>query len=72
MKIEFQTDNGETLTPLEVANALINHTTHYEASKLLFSLLPEGDYKSFDFDELEQIAEHLLVYCKHNKKDGNE
>lgn len=72
MKIEFHADNGEEITPIEVANALINHTTHNEVSKLLLLIIPKEDYKTFDSDELEQIAEHLLVYCKHNKKGGNE
>ena len=52
------------LTPIEVAKYLINHTTHADA--VLF--LPERDVNTFSVDELEQIAEHLLVYCKHNRE----
>ena len=26
------------------------------------------DRNVYDIDDLEQIAEHLLVYCKHNKE----
>ena len=27
------------------------------------------DKDIYDIDDLEQIAEHLLVYCKHNRED---
>lgn len=27
------------------------------------------DRDVYDIDDLEQIAEHLLVYCKHNRED---
>ena len=68
MRIEFHADNCEMLTPIEVANALINHTTHYEANKICPSLIPEGDAKTFTYDELSELAEYLLVYCKYNNK----
>ena len=68
MRIEFHADNCEMLTPIEVANALINHTTHYEANKICPSLIPEGDVKTFTYDELSELAEYLLVYCKYNSK----
>ena len=68
MRIEFHADNFEMLTPIEVANALINHTTHYEANKICPSLIPEGDAKTFTYDELSELAEYLLVYCKYNNK----
>ena len=70
MKINFISEHEEALTPIEVANALITHTTHYEANKYIPSILTEGDYQTFDAEDLEQIAEHLLVYCKHNKEGG--
>lgn len=54
----------DTSTPLDCANSLINHLTHLEA----FLIAPERDEKTFTIDDLEQIAEHLLVYCKHNKE----
>ncbi len=68
MRIEFHADNCEMLTPIEVANALINHTTHYEANKIFPSLIPECDAKTFTYDELSELAEYLLVYCKYNNK----
>ena len=55
------------LTPIEVANALINHITHYEANKIFPWLIPECD-KTFTYDELAELAEYLLVFCKHNNK----
>lgn len=51
--------------PLETANMLINVT--YK-TKIPF-LERQVDRKIYDIDDLEQIAEHLLVYCKHNRKD---
>lgn len=68
MKIKFYADNGELLTPIEVANALINHTTHYEASQICPSLMPERDAKTFTYDELSELAEYLLIHCKYNNK----
>ena len=51
--------------PLETANMLINATYKDE--------IPfwekQVDRNVYDIDDLEQIAEHLLVYCKHNKED---
>lgn len=54
----------DTSTPIDCANSLINHLTLLEASLIM----PERCVRTFDIDELEQIAEHLLVYCKHNKE----
>lgn len=53
--------------PLETANMLINAT--YKA-KIPF-LEKQVDRNVYNIDDLEQIAEHLLVYCKHNR-DGEE
>lgn len=68
-ELEAELEGKETefeisITPIEVANYLINHTTHADA--VLF--LPERDVCTFDASKLEQIAEHLLVYCKHNRE----
>lgn len=49
---------------LETANMLINAT--YQ-DKIPF-LERQVDRNVYDIDDLEQIAEHLLVYCKHNKE----
>lgn len=53
--------------PLETANMLINAT--YEDKIPI--LEREVDRNIYDTNDLEQIAEHLLVYCKHNR-DGEE
>ena len=51
--------------PLETANMLINAT--YEAE--IPFLEEQVDRDVYDIDDLEQIAEHLIVYCKHNRED---
>ena len=51
--------------PLETANMLINAT--YKAE--IPFLEKQVDRNVYDIDDLEQIAEHLLVYCKHNRED---
>ena len=50
---------------LETANMLINAT--YKAE--IPFLERQVDRNMYDIDDLEQIAEHLLVYCKHNRED---
>lgn len=54
------------LTPIEVANTLIEHKTHMES----YLVLPERDVDTFSVSELRQIAEHLFVYCNHNSEEG--
>lgn len=49
---------------LETANMLINAT--YKAE--IPFLEKQVERNVYDIDDLEQIAEHLLVYCKHNKE----
>ena len=49
---------------LETANMLINATYKTEIP----FLEKQVDRDVYDIDDLEQIAEHLLVYCKHNKE----
>ena len=51
--------------PLETANMLINAT--YKAE--IPFLEKQVDRNVYDIDDLEQIAEHLIVYCKHNRED---
>ena len=41
---------------IEVANFLINEKYEYR----------NIEFRKYDIEDLEQIAEHLLVYCKHN------
>ncbi len=50
--------------PLETANMLINAT--YKAE--ITFLERRVKLRVYDIDDLEQIAEHLLVYCKHNRE----
>ena len=66
-KCNFETDRLVKLPfdALETANMLINATYKDE--------IPfwekQVDRNVYDIDDLEQIAEHLLVYCKHNMED---
>ena len=64
-KCRFETDRLVKLPfdALETANMLINAT--YKAEIPFFER--QVDRNVYDIDDLEQIAEHLLVYCKHNK-----
>ena len=50
---------------LETVNMLINAT--YKAE--IPFLEKQVDRNVYGIDDLEQIAEHLLVYCKHNRED---
>ena len=50
---------------LETANMLINAT--YKSENCMTGTIYDKDI--YDIDDLEQIAEHLLVYCKHNRED---
>ena len=58
--------------PISVANMLINAKIEYEPTSLQKALF-KTDGKcladKYSDDDLEQIAEHLLVYCKHNRED---
>ena len=60
------------IDPIEVAQMLINSTYEYESSNLEKALYKCGDTRTterYSVDDLEQIAEHLLVYCKHNREE---
>ena len=65
-KVDLETDRIVKLPfdPLETANMLINAT--YKAE--IQFLERQVDRNVYDIDDLEQIAEHLLVYCKHNNE----
>ena len=56
---------------LETANMLINATYSRKTSSVEKAFtgcnVVKGDI--YSVDDLEQIAEHLLVYCKHNKEE---
>ena len=66
-KVNFETDRLVKLPfdALETANMLIN--AEYKAE--IPFLEKQVDRNVYDINELEQIAEHLLVYCKHNRED---
>ena len=65
-KVNFETDRLVKLPfdPLETVNMLINAT--YKAE--IPFLERQVDRNVYCIDDLEQIAEHLLVYCKHDKE----
>ena len=65
-KVDFETDRLVKLPfdALETANMLIN--AKYKAE--IPFLERQVDRNVYNIDDLEQIAEHLLVYCKHNKE----
>lgn len=62
MKIEFivSDDINDQLTNINVAKSLIEHTTTYHHT--IFN--KEMTDNTFDIDDLEEIANHILVYCK--------
>ena len=66
-KVDFETDRLVKLPfdALETANMLINAT--YKAENPFSER--QVDRNVYDIDDLEQIAEHLMVYCKHNRED---
>ena len=70
LKSELKTKDENDMTielpfnPLETANMLIN--AKYKAE--IPFLEKQVDRNVYNIDDLEQIAEHLLVYCKHNKE----
>lgn len=58
---ELKENNSTVELPfdaIEVANFLINEKYEYR----------NIECRKYDIEDLEQIAEHLLVYCKHNKE----
>ena len=72
-KVDFETDRLVKLPfdALETANMLINATYSRKANGIDRLHGCEEDTIETDMysvDDLEQIAEHLLVYCKHNKE----
>lgn len=57
--------------PLDTANYLINATYERETNgieRLVQNLPEKASFDRYTVDELEQIAEHLLIYCRHNKE----
>ena len=66
-KGDFESDRIVKLPfdPLETSNMLINATYKAEIPFLEIQV----DRNVYDINDLEQIAEHLVVYCKHNRED---
>ena len=56
---------------LETANILINAEYSRQTSSVekAFTGCNVAKGHIYSVDDLEQIAEHLLVYCKHNRED---
>lgn len=55
--------------PLSAVRFLINHRTIVPERKSLHNKpIPEHTVNTFNINELEEIAEHLLVYCKHQRE----
>ena len=73
-KVDFETDRFVKLPfdALETANMLINATYKRKVKGMDRLHCCEG-YKletdMYSINDLEQIAEHLLVYCKHNREE---
>ena len=71
-KVDFETDRLVKLQfdALETANMLINATYKRKANgidRLHGRVEDTIETDMYSIDDLEQIAEHLLVYCKHRK-----
>lgn len=71
-KCSFETDRLVKLPfdALETANMLINAEYSRQTSSVEKAFTGRNAAKGhiYSVDDLEQIAEHLLVYCKHNKE----
>lgn len=57
--------------PIKVADMLINAEGEYEHNLVVKKIFgtDKGTYRIFEILELRQIAEHLLIYCNHNKEE---
>lgn len=64
MKIDFTSNSDDdTLTNINVAKALIEHTSIYYNP----ILQADRETATFEVEDLEEIANHLLVYCKYER-----
>lgn len=71
-ELEKQLDYKRELphSPLEAVDFLVHDRYKRGASALekrMFGDCEEIEELRYNIDELEQIAEHLLIYCKHNR-----
>lgn len=65
MKIEFIAEADiDNLTSINAAKALIEHTSIHHNSLVN----KDFEHQTFEIEDLEEIAEHLLVYCKAERK----
>lgn len=74
-ELESRETSDLPFDPLECANYLINATYERETNGIerTFHNLPDKvNSDRYTVDDLEQIAEHLLIYCKHNKDFEND
>lgn len=62
MNIEFHcsSDYSDRITAINVAKSLIEHETTYHHT--IFN--KDITENTFDIEDLEEIANHILVYCK--------
>ena len=66
MIISFElNEHEEEITPIKVAEALIESKRNYES--IFSNKIMETE--RFEVFELEEIAGHLLVYCKSKRKE---
>lgn len=72
MKILFELEDHEGwISPIKVADALINTGVEVETSSFE-KALSKMDLKTipmFDTNDLKEIAEYILVYCKYNVEE---
>lgn len=60
-------------SPLDFAKSIIEHGRIVEEMHvngiIMDYTVPEHKELTFSYNELEEIADYLLTYCKHNKED---
>ena len=60
-------------SPLDFSKSIIEHKTVVDGWTIeaegFTTKIPTHERVTFGYDELIEIAEYLLIYCKHNKED---
>lgn len=70
IKNAIHTSSGfDFSSPLDFAKSVIEHRTHVEEIREETYCVPDHERVTFGYDELIEIAEYLLIYCKHNRED---
>lgn len=75
MNIKFELEENEIrITPMKVAEALINAGEEIETSSFQKSYcgVEKVHHNTFDCDDLMEITEYLQVYCKYNRPEVEE